>query len=236
MLVRFDTSDLIRLRNALYNHARRGVPYAARNALNRSAFEARREWIEKAEETFTLRNRWTKGSMRVDRARGRDMSRMEAVVGSLADYMATQEEGGTVRRQGRTGHPIPTTVASGEGMGTGTRKRVVRRPNRLPRIALGQRGRSGQGARQRNAIAISTALKDRRRFVFLELGRRKGIFRLAGGRRRTRIEMVWDMSRTQVRVPASKTLERSLAAVAPRLPALHREAFIEQLRRNGVIR
>lgn len=192
--------------------AGRDVPHAARAALNRTAFAARAAWIDRAHEAMTLRNPWTARSIRVARAVGNKPERMKAVLGSAAGYMALQESGGEVRKQHKHGVSIPTSVASGEGRGS-TRKKLVRRPNRLPSIQLQQR--LGANRRQRNAIAVRRALVAGKRFVFLELERRSGIFRLAGGKRRPRLDMVWDLSRPAVRLPPRRTLEETLTAIRP---------------------
>ena len=117
--------DIERLRRALETYAERGVPHAVRKALNASAFEARKAWISRIESTFTLRKAWTTRSVRVSKARGTSMSRMEAVLGSTAPYMAIQETGGTKRKGGRHGVPIPTSVSSGEGRGARPRPRAA---------------------------------------------------------------------------------------------------------------
>lgn len=200
------------LRSAVAGFARAGVPEAARRALNRTAFDAREEWQEQMRTRLTLRNRWTEGSVRVIQARGTKPERMVATVGSLADYMALQEEGGTISKSHKHGVTIPTTIASGEGRAS-HRKKVVRRPNRLPNIVLANR--VGQTRKQRNAIAIRQALADGRKYVFLELERRAGIFRLSGGARRTKLDMVWDITRPAVQIPATPTFQEMLDVIGP---------------------
>lgn len=229
MLIRFDAPDVIELRNALYNFARKGVPHASRSALNAVAFEARKEWQRQIDDAMVLRNKWTTRSIRVVKARGTNVSRMESVVGSVATYMATQEDGGTIQRSGKHGVSIPTSVASGEGRGAQPRKRLVRRPNRLPNITLAPR--EGRSRAQRNAIAIRRAIASGRKYVFLDLEARQGIFRIAGGRRRPRLDLIWDLSRPTVRIPPTRTLARTLRTIEPRLAPVLRRALQEQLDR-----
>ena len=83
--------------------------------------------------------------------------------------------------------------------------------------------------RQRNAVAISLAQRAGRKFVFLELERRKGIFRLSGGKRRPRLDLVWDLSRPAVRIPQSGTLERALRSILPTLPRIQERALVDQI-------
>lgn len=231
MEIRFFSPDLIDLRNKLYSFAARGVPHAARNALNRSAFRAREQWQREIFFSLTLRNRWTERSIQVNRAGGLNIAAMEAKVGSTADYMRTQEEGGVERKKHKVGVPIPTPISSGER--GNPRRRLVRPMHRLPNIQL--RPRIGATQKQRNAIAIEGARRAGKKHVFLELERKKGIFRLSGGKRRTKIELVHDLSRTSVRIPATHTLQDALRNVQRHLPDIAVRAMVEQLERYRVV-
>ena len=61
--------------------------------------------------TFVLRNQWTVRTVRVEGARGLDVRTMQSTVGSLAPYLETQEQGGTVRGKGAHGYRRPTKRA-----------------------------------------------------------------------------------------------------------------------------
>lgn len=233
MQIRFDSPDLIDLRNRLYEMARKGVPHAGRNALNRAAFATREQWQRQIYFDLTTRNAWTARSIQVDQARGLDVARMEATVGSAAPYMRTQEEGGVEQKQGKHGVAVPTPVASGEGRGARPRRRMVRGPNKLPNIQL--TARIGGTQKQRNAIAISGALRTGRRHVFLETENKKGLFRISGGKRRPKIDMVWDLTKPSVRIPATPTLQPALQAVQRRLPDILVRTLLEQLQRHRVV-
>ena len=226
--IKFDGDDFIVLRNALERFSRRGVPHAARNALNATAFELRKEWQRQIERSMVLRNKWTTRSIRVTKARGTNMVQMAAVVGSVADYMAIQEDGGVERKSGRYGVSVPTPVASGEGREAKPRRRLVRRPNRLPNIQLASRPTTVP-RKQRNAIAIAQAISSGRRYVFLELEKRRGIFRIAGGKRKPRLDMIWDLTRPSVRIPSTRTLGKSMDRVPAIAPPLVRKALIDQI-------
>jgi hypothetical protein len=230
MRFNFDDRDFIRARNALFKYRKKGVPHAARNGLNASAFEARKEWIKQVQGSMVLRNTWTTRSIRVTKARGTDMRRLEARVGSLAAYMRTQEDGGTLRPKKGIGLPIPTPVASREARGTKPRKRVVPRPNRMSSIQLANRARA-KGRRQSNAATIREALASGRKFVFLDLEKRRGIFRIAGGKREPRFDLVWDLTRPSARIAKNPTLGPTTRAVLPSLPRLHTRALLDQLTR-----
>lgn len=208
---------------------KRAMPHAIRDTLNMLAFSARRDMQRRMGQQMTLRNRYTTRSIAVDKARGVMVPAMESRVGSLQPYMATQELGGTVSSKGRHGVTIPTSTASGEGMSARPRKRLVRRANWLSAIRLA--GRGSGSAKQRNAIAISRAIRSGTRTAFLDLGQRKGIVRIMGGKRRPKVRMLWDMSKRSVRIKANPTLQPSMDAAQRRAPRVAQVAAMRQIKR-----
>lgn len=232
-VITVDFSEVEELTRRLEKLNERGFPHAVRMALNDSAFKGRELYRQEMRSSMTLRNRFTEGSVRVQKARGMKPRRMESAVGSIQPYMRTQEEGGTERKRGKVGVAIPTSVASREGRNKRPKRRIVRRMSQhgLGRIELARR--TGKGRKQRNAIAIAEAKRRGRKHVFLDLGRRKGIFRVGGGRRSVRIDMVWDLSRRQVRIPKNPMLRRATTRVGAFLPRIHEEALRTQI--NAVL-
>lgn len=209
------------------------IPYAARSAVNATAFATQKEWREQIGRSMTLRNKFTTRSIQVVRASGLDMRRMMSVVGSVASYMGVQESGGTVR--GRSAHqPIPGPVAAGQAAGS-KRTRIVMRGRRLSAIHVARAPSTGN-ARQRNAVAISMARRKGNRFALLERpGGGRGLFLLGTGKRKVTTRLVFDLSRSSVRVPPNPTLQHSLRAIEPRLPRLFLDAWVYQLRRHRVL-
>lgn len=206
------------------------VPNALRNTLNTAAFETRTIWRREIRSTFTLRNRFTEQSVRVEQARG---SNMVATVGSVAPWMAVQEEGGTVR--GKSGHKvIPRAASAGQKAGA-PRTRLVRGRFYLGAIQVAHPALSG-GRRQRNAIAIAMARKQGKNIVLLTRpSGAKGLFIImSGGKRALKTRMLWDVSRSSVRVHAEPTLERSLTAVKPKLGHMLEAALTQQMQRLGI--
>src|SRR4051812_14546772 len=96
---------------ALKRMREKALPHAMRNALNTAAFETRSIWQREIKGAFTNRNAFTERSVRVEQA---TPTKLVSKVGSVADYMGTQEEGGTVK--GKSGHikAIPSAVAAGQ--------------------------------------------------------------------------------------------------------------------------
>lgn len=226
-----DLSAVAHLAKELETFAKRAVPHATRNALNSTAFEARKEWVGQMDKQMVLRNTFTTRSVRVEKATGNMVRTMESRVGSVAPYMATQEDGGTEAKHGKHGKPIPTSSAAGQGQKARPRTKQVQRKNWMS--ALNPSRPRVSGSRQRrNAVAILMAAKSTRT-VFLDLGKRKGIFRITGTKR-LKLRMMWDLSKPQVVIKRNPTLGPTLDAIQPRLPAIWEDAIRIQMHRNKV--
>ena len=149
-------------------------------------------------------------------------------MGTIADYLEVQEFGGTKLKRGSVGVAIPTSYAAGQALGSQPRIRLARRANQLKAIRLKRSRKRGSNRKQRNIAAIRSGQK----FVFLDLGRRQGIFRVLGGKRKPRIKMVWDMTQQAVVIPRNPWLQPATRRVEKVLPRLYREALRFQLRRH----
>jgi hypothetical protein len=217
----------------LQTMAKRAVPYAARNALNTIAFEARAQWQREIRGAFTLRNRFTERSVLVTKASGTDIKRMASFVGSTAPFMADQEHGGLVRgRHGLKG--IPGPAAAGQQPG-GARTRLVRAANRLGAINVSHPQLKGS-RKQRNAIALAVARRKGQTVALLERPKGgKGLFNLMGGKRRIRTRLLWDFSKRAVRVSSAPTLQRTLSAVSRKIPHILMASTLEQLKRARIL-
>lgn len=217
--------DIQDLQRKLETINRRGLPYAARFGLNDVAFAAQRQWRREMDNRLTLRNKFTQRSVRVLKAKGRDIDRMESVTGSDAPWMGSLERGGGKTRKG-----VPTTTAAGQGRGS-NRTKPVRIPNRLRNIDMVDRKRGGS-RRQRNATAIARAKRTGQRFAYLELERTKGIFRVSGGKRSTKVDLMYNMNKPLPKRPAKPTGKPTLKAVSPRIPLMMKRQLERQIARS----
>lgn len=211
----------------------RAFPYAVRNTLNTAAFEARTIWQREIRATFTNRNAYTVRSIQVDRvASGNEPSRMVARTGSTTDYMGKQEKGGTV--SGKSGRkPIPGPVAAGLAPGA-KRTRLVRSRFYLGAIKAQHPTLTGS-RKQRNAIAIAVALRSGNKRAVLERpGGRKALFLVGGNERRPTTRLLWDVSRSSVRLHAQPTLQRTLHAIEPKMEHMMQASMLQQLNRFGI--
>lgn len=230
-MIVFNDRDLVRAERKLRDVSKKAFPHGIRNGLNQTAFEARKEWQGQLGKSMVLRNKYTERSVLVDKASGTNVDSMRSVVGSVLDYMETQEKGGSEAKKGKHGVTIPTSVSSGEGRGAKPRRKMVRGPNKLRAIQLGNNYRSGN-RKQRNIVAVKMAKAHGRKYVFLELQRRKGLFRVSGGKRRTKIDMVWDLTNPSVSIPKNPTMDPAIEQLRPRMPGFFVEAMEAQLKRS----
>jgi hypothetical protein len=207
---------------------KRAVPYAMKEALNVSAHLTSIIWEDEIEKSFTLRNQYTRKSIRVERARGLNVRNMRAVVGTISPYLPKDESGATIRGKGKS-KAVPTAVAAGQRFGA-TRTRPVRpfKSIQLPKLPAAVEGYANA---RFNAASMAIARRKGSQFALL---RRKqggmGIFRLGSGKRRMNPRLVWNLSRSSVKLRPIPTLARTLIRVRPMLDGILRDAFIGQCR------
>ena len=235
-MFRIDNKDIRRMEGDLKAFAERALPFATKNTLNQAAFMAQREAREGVRKTMTIRNQFTERSIQVDQARTLNIRQQAAIVGSIADYMEVQEFGGFKARKGKEGVAIPTSYSAGQGEGVQPRTRLPRKPNRMANIRLQGRSKGRGSRKQRNFVAVKQAASSGSKYVFLDLGRRKGIFKVTGGKRRPKIKMVHDLSLQSVTIPKSPWLGPAVAATVPQIPQLYAASLRFQLKRLGLFR
>lgn len=235
-MFRIQDRDVKRLENDLKAFQRKALPFATRNTVNQAAFTAMREARQNVGDDMVERNRYTRQSIRVEQARTLAISRQAATVGSIADYMADQEFGATQVKTGKEGVAIPTSYSAGQGRDAQPRTRLPRKPNKMANIQLRKRSKKGASRKQQNLIAIKTAAENGHKYVFLDLGRRKGIFRVTGGKRRPKIQMVHDLTRQSVTIPRNPWLFPAVERTKPQVQRLYADSLRFQLRRHNLFR
>lgn len=223
-MLRIDDRQIRALERRLRNEAPKALAHAARNTLNRAAFDARKQWHQEMESTFTLRNRWTKGSVRVEKVRGLNVRTMQSRVGSLADYMRVQEESGTIRG-GPQGYRYPTTRAKPPGKMVRPRFRMARLNLQHPKLA------QFSSTRQKIAVATRLARASGAKFVFLGMPASKGMYQLMGSKHRPKMRLLWDMRRGSVRIPEHPTLDPAVVRTKRRMPRYAAAELLKQLKR-----
>lgn len=220
------------LQRELEQLAKRSVPYAARETLNGLAFAGRKIWQGQMAETLTLRNAFTQRRVLVERASGTRMSEMQAVLGHTEDYMRRLEYG--IGERGRRGGlAIPTEAAAGQAKGSlpSGRKRAVRKSLIIRQLGKVKRQSKSLPRKARNARAVREAIANGTRLAYLELDRRRGIYKIMGGRKRPQIRKLYDLSRRAVPLPRIPTLQQTLDLTLQQGPAIGLAAVQRQLDR-----
>lgn len=215
--------------------AKKAVPYAAREMLNGIAFEGRKIWQAELAESLTLRNAFTARRVLVERASGTRMSEMEAVLGHTEDYMRRLESG-IGERARRGGVPIPTETAAGQAKGSlsAGRKRPVRKGLIIRALGKVKRPPKSLSRKARNARAVQEAIRNGTRLAYLQTERRRGIYKVMGGRRHPDIRKLYDLTRRAVPLPRVPTLQRTIEKALLQAPTLGLAAVRKQLERYGI--
>lgn len=235
-MFRIDDKNIKRLERDLVDFQKRALPFATRKTLNDAAFQTMKIARADIRNELILRNKFTEQSIQVEQTRTLSLARQAAAVGSTADYMADQEFGAVKRKGGKQGVSIATSYSAGQSESSKPRTRLPRRPNKMASIQLQRRRRAGKGRKQQNLIAIKQAAETGRKFVYLDLGRRKGIFKVIGGKRRPKIKMVHDLTSEAVTIPRQPWLQPAYLEAARMVPAFYADALRFQLRRFGLFK
>lgn len=203
---------------------RRGLDFAAANATNEVLFKVRENALENIRATFTLRNKWTTGSLRVEKA---TLRTLEGRVGSAQHYLRVQESGGVSKPvQGQQAVPMPTPTAAGE-IGARRRTKPVVAHNRLRKLAGVPE--VAPGSMQRNIRALHDALESSRRLVIADLGSGRALFQVEGDDRHMEVHMLYRLGKTQQHVAPKPWLEPASAGVdAAAAYARHLQAQLDR--------
>lgn len=215
--------------------AARGVGAAARETVNGLAFAGRAAWQEQMAAHLTLRNAFTQRRALVVQAR-HNRTPIAARLGHTEPYMERLERGGRERAAKRY-RPIPTEIAAGQARGSlrGGRKRAVRPAsiiNRLGKLDVPRRRAGAKSRKSTNATAIKRAIRTGRGLALLDFGKRKGIYRVKGGKRGVLVSKLYDLTRKATPVPRIPTLEPALAIALAKGPDLAHAALSKQLARG----
>jgi len=229
-VLKIDDKQIKRYENDLKAFKHRAHPFATKATVNGAAFTARRFAQENIRNSMIERNRFTASSVRVEQSRTLNVRRQSATVGSIAGYLETQEFGGT------SSGPIATSYSAGQAQDAQPRTRLPRKPNTMQRIKLRKRRKAGSTRKQRNLVAIKQAAEGGSKYVFLDMGKTQGIFRVLGGKRKPRIKMVWSMTHRTVVVPKNPWLLPAVVRTEQEVPRLYADALRFQLNKHGLFR
>ena len=221
-----DDKDVKKLERRLRNINERAIPFATKSTINEMAFGSQKLGRQEIQSKMVLRNKYTVQSVRVDQARGLNIASQQAKMGSTADYMDEQEFGGTKGRKTGRSVGIPTSFSAGQ-RGARPRTRLPRKAFSMAQIILRKGKKRGANAKQQNAINIATSLGG---FTYLDLGKRKGIFKID---KKGNPTMVHDLSRASVKIPQLKWMKPAVDSVVKKRGEFYAKALNFQLSRMG---
>ena len=227
--------DIKEMEKDLKVFASRAYPFATRETINSAAFIAQKVYRRAIKRELVTRNKFTIQSIQVEQSRTLVVNRQSSTVGSIADYMEDQEFGGTKAKRGKKGVSITTGYAAGQE-GQQPRTRLARRPNQLVNILLTKRRKAKGSRKQRNLIAVKQAAASSNKYVYMDLGRKKGIFKVLGGKRRPFVKMVHDLSLQSIRIPRTPLLGPAFDRTQALIPALYEKSLRFQVKRNNLFR
>lgn len=229
-MITLDDKDLKRYENDLKIYKRRAFPFATKQTINSLAFKAQAISKQTIKKKMILKNRFSLQSIRVNQSKTLNVRRQESSIGSTLDYMEDQEFGVTKTKDGKKGVALATGYAAGQ-QGTTKRTRLPRRPNQIQNIKLSRKANKAKSRKQRNLILIKDASQSSRKFVYLNLGKTKGIFKVVGGKKKAKIKMVYNLSKQSVRIPKNPWLNPSIQETIPHGAGIYKKAIIFQLKR-----
>lgn len=235
-MIKFDIEQIKQFESDLKTFAERAYPFATKETVNTSAFKARERIHAGMRKNLTLRNKFTVNSVQVVPTRTLNVRAQEATVGSIASYMEDQEFGATKTKTGKVGVSIPTTTASGEGRGARPRRRVVRGANRLSKIRLKHSGIKGMTKGQKIITKIKQTAESGNRYTYLDFDRHPGIYKITGGKKKSKIHLIHDMSKKSIRIPRTPIFAPATIATQKQMPLIYERALIFQLKRQGLFK
>jgi len=236
-MITMDDEEIKQYASDLKTFAAKAYPFATKQTINKAAFGAQRGIKAAIGIKFTERNKFTQRSIRVEKARGLNVRTQEAVVGSTADYMETQEFGGQKARKGGVGVPLPTTISTGEGQGVKPRRKVPKGRMKLSKIKFSKTGKSKfKSKKQELFVKVLLASRSGNKFLFLDTGKKKAIYRVKGKGRGAKLSMTHDLSHTSVTIPRTKIIQPATIGVTKFIPQWYKKAMVEQLKRHNLFK
>ncbi len=230
-MISLDDKQIKQLEARLDGMVKDGFPKATRDTLNITVANGRKSARRMALEQMTIKG--AKGQnpalrgIQFEQTQSLNPRNQVAKLGHTAPFWPLQEFGGVVVKKSSEGIAIPTGAAANQAGSTKRTKAVAKR-NRLSNIRLNRDIVRAKNRKQRNAILIAEARKPgASKEVFLDLGRRKGIFRV----KRNEIVMLHDLSHDVVFVPPNPTIFPAAERQAKFIPEVYQRRLEFYFRR-----
>lgn len=135
---RFETKEYQKYKEALRHLGKDVLPRVIAETINVVAGFAHVQSVRNVRQKFTLRNRWTEGSIRFYKATPKaNWMKIKAVTGSISDYMDEQDMGG-YRLPKKGGDVMEATLAARGGNSRSVvKRRFVSVGKKMPKQGLG---------------------------------------------------------------------------------------------------
>lgn len=249
MKITVDMKNLKRLDRQLRTFKKRAYPFATKETLNSTAFEARAIATKRIQNSLILRNRFVLQSIRVDKTKTLDISKQMSIIGSTAEAMEVQEFGGTKIKKGKHGVAIPTSFSAGQAEDSRPRLSLPKPAVRLNRLKGSGKSKRRPGAqpktnRQALLFKIQDAVQSGNRIFFHKFPGQKttGIYRVKGGRKGfkrgspkgAKLKLLYSLDEKSVRIPRKPWLKPTTEVAQKRMPAIHLKSVIFQLKRHNI--
>jgi hypothetical protein len=253
-MLRVDLSDVRKFEKDLGRFVPSAFAFATRSTVNGMAFKAQSVGRKQIGRKMIERSKFTRQTVQVDQTRTLDVDRQAAVVGAVkrmgknvnAGFLEKQEFGGVKTKTHRYGTPIATSFSSGEGEGSQPRRRLPISKHTIRKIILHKARARKKGQpktkKQKMLFKVQDAVESGNRVIFAQNGRKKGIFRVVGGRKGTkrgwpkgaRLKMLHNLSRDSVRIPRNPWLSPAVEVAKRHGPEIYLKALKFQVERHGL--
>ena len=236
-----DDKEVKRFENELKGFAHRALPFATKETLNQAAFITMQKAKKDVKSNMINRNAFTVKSIQFDKAKTLNIKRQASIVGSIADYMETQEFGGTKSK------PTLSTSFSAGQKRQEPRTKLSTKNNKMRNILLSKKRkkRVAKNELQDLVFKAQDAVTTGKRFIYLGgTIKREGIYKVVGGSKKfkrgwpsgAKLHAVHIFQRGSVIIPRRQWLEPNFNAVIPQLPEFYKKALIKQLKRHNLFR
>ena len=168
-MFKFQPNPILQYSKQLVKLEKRLLPLAVRMSLNDAVFATDQKAKMNINQRMIIRNKWTVGGMRFEKACGYNIDNMNAVIGNIRDYMALQETGGDVEKKSAK-YPVPTLQSR--------IRKSYQKPIAL-RFRMNKLGDLSEGSnnekfyigrtKKRNRLAIMQRMKRRKKIKVIRL-------------------------------------------------------------------
>jgi hypothetical protein len=234
-------TDFDKYVEGLDGYRKRGMYFGVKNTMNFIMEEGASKYKAKIQNAFILRNRWTLGSVRYLRARGRKVQDLEAQYGSYMHYMYLQEFG--LPSSGQAGNKSIATYFSAYGKrGAGERRKLPTAKYRQSSIKFTPLEGSDTRSRVRDAIMKAKTAKTfftggfptpaKRGAYSVSLARRESYSIKSHRKMMLDFNMIHDTSKKEVKISRRPLMQFTNLILENMIPRAFENFMLVEVQRN----